>query len=246
MPIGTTNETSLHRELKLHYAGHDGQTEVEVAGFVTDAVNAAGERIEVQTKSFAPLVRKAKALAKGSKLKVVCPVIVTKYIEVLDEKGKRQYRRKSNKHETPWSLFNALVYAPKLPLFRGLTIELALIDAVEQRVRDGKGSWRRKGMSIHDRQVVTLHECICLKRPADYLRFLPFTGDECFTSTLLSEKAKIGTNLARKTLYVLFRLGLIEKTGKERNAFVYQIVPKKKPLKKKTTPKKPAPAKRKK
>ena len=223
--IGTWSESSLHRELKFCYTGQGGQTEAEVAGFVADGKNADGEYIEVQTGSFGPLKQKAREIAAQGRLRIVYPVILTKHIEVFTARGKRLYRRMSGKHGNPWSLFDALVYAPELPLVRRLAIELALVDVTERRVRDGKGSWRRKGVSIKDRQMTALHGRVCLKRPADYFCFLPFEQDEQFTTALLGEKAGIRVDLARKTLYVLHRLGLVEKTGKQGNSLVYQIAP---------------------
>jgi len=226
--VGTLSESSLHRELKSCYVGQGGQIEAEVAGFVADGQNADGEYIEIQTGSFGPLKRKAKKIAAQGKLRIVYPVIVTKHIEVFTARGRRLSRRMSNKHGNPWSLFDALVYAPELPLVRSLAIELALVDVTERRVRDGKGSRRRQGLSIRDRQMTALHERVCLKRPADYLCFLPFEPEEQFTTTLLAERTGITMDLARKTVYVLYRLGLVEKVGKQGNSLVYQITPGKK------------------
>ena len=223
--IGTRHETSLHRQLKFSYAAL-GRTEAEVGDYVADGISADGEFIEVQTGSFGPLKKKAQALAAQGKLRIIYPVIITKYIEVFDSKGKRLYRRKSPRRGGPWDLFNALVYAPELPLAHGLTIELVLVDVSEQRFRDGKGSWRRKGISIRDRKLLALHERIRLEKPADYLRFIPFGKKERFTSANLGEKAGIRRELAQKTLYVLARLGVIEKTEKQRNTLVYRIVSK--------------------
>jgi hypothetical protein len=225
MSIGTRRETSLHRDLKFEYAGKDGQTEAEVGDFVADGISAEGEYIEIQTGSFAPLRKKAVKLASQGRLKLVYPVIIKKHIEVYTPNGKRLYRRKSPKKGSQWDLFNALVYAPELPLIPNLNIELVITDAVEQRIQDGKGSWRRRGISIKDRRMVLLHERIILEKPVDYLRFLPFSLNEEFTSKVLAEKTKITVDLARKTLYVLVRLHIIEKTGKKRNLFIYRIVP---------------------
>jgi len=223
MSIGTKHESSLHRELKFQYAGQDGQTEAEVAGFVADGINAEGEYIEIQTGSFAPL--KKKALALKGRLRVIHPVIITKYIEVFNKKGRLQYRRKSPRRGQPWDLFNVLVYAPELPQTPGLVIELALVDAAEKRVQDGKGSWRRRGVSIRDRQMLAVHERITLEKPSDYIRFVPFKKKEKFTSALLAQKAGISVDLARKTLYVLTKLGIVKKTGKQGNSFVYKLKP---------------------
>jgi len=217
--IGTSNESSLHRDLKFRYAGPGGETEAEVAGFVADGINAEGEYIEVQTGSFGPL--KKKALAFGGRLRVIHPVIISKYIEVYDKKGVLQYRRKSPRKGSAWDLFNVLVYAPELPLEPGLVIELALVDAAERRVRDGKGSWRRKGVSIGDRRMLALHDRITLEKPSDYNRFIPFNKKEKFSSALLAQKAGIGVDLARKTLYVLAKLGIVKKTGKQGNMVIF-------------------------
>ena len=217
--IGTSNESSLHRDLKFRYAGLDGQTETAVAGFVADGVNAEGEYFEVQTGSFAPL--KKKALALNGRLRVIHPVIITKYIEVYSKRGKLQSRRKSPRKGTAWDLFYVLVHAPELPQTPGLVIELALVDAAEQRVQDGKGSWRRGGVSIRDRQILALRDRITLEKPSDYLRFIPYKKNEKFTSALLAEKAGIRVDLARKTLYVLAKMGIVKKTGKKGNSLVY-------------------------
>jgi ribosomal protein S25 len=226
--IGTRFESSLHRDLKFRYTGQGGQTEAEVGGFVADGISAKGEFIEVQTGSFAPLKKKVQSLALLSKVRIIHPVIINKYIEVFDDDGKRKYRRKSPIRGSPWNIFDALIYAPELPLIPGLIIEIAMIDAVEIRVNDGKGSWRRKGVSIKDRTMTAFHERIILKKPTDYLRFVPIKRHEELSSRLLSEKVGIHITLARKTLYVLVKLGILEKTGKKSKLVLYQLALRKK------------------
>jgi len=222
-PIGTRNETSLHRDLKFSYAGQDGRTEAEVDGFVADGISASGEFIEIQTTNFAVLREKIKKFTARGKVRIVYPAIITKYLEVFTVGGKRVYRRKSNRRGTPWDLFNALVYAPDLPFLPRVSIELVLVDASEQRVRDGKGSWRRKGLSIRDRQLITVHERISLEKLSDYRRFVPFQKKEEFTSASLAEKAGVSLVLAQKTLYVLTKLGIVSRTGKQRNTLIYRL-----------------------
>jgi hypothetical protein len=227
--IGTKHETSLHRDLKFRYAGQGGRTEAEVGGFVADGISAKGEFIEVQTGSFGPLKKKVQELARLGKVYIVYPVIITKYIEVFDVNGKRKYRRKSPRRGSPWDIFDALVYAPELPLTPGLSMEIALVDAVEIRVQDGKGSWRRKGVSIKDRKMISFHERLIFNKPADYLHFVPFKKREEFTSISLGEKAGIHIDMARKVLYVLTKMGIVEKVGKQKNMIVYSVITAKKP-----------------
>ena len=223
--IGTRNESSLHRTLKLRYAGPGGKTEVTAGEFVADGLSKNGEYIEVQTGNFAPLKAKVKNFTAKGKMKIIYPAAVTKYIEVFEpKKGKLSllYRRKSPLKGSPWDLFNALIYAWELALFPGISIEIILADIAEKRVCDNKGSWRRKGVSIFDRELETLHGSIILKKKRDYARFVPFKKGEEFTSLQLAKQAGIKAPLARKTLYVLTKLGIVERTGKNGNFLVYK------------------------
>ncbi|MDR0316410.1 MAG: hypothetical protein LBH97_05860 [Treponema sp.] len=221
--IGTKSESSLHRALKFRYTGPDGQTEVEIAGFVADGICANGECIEVQTTNFARVREKFKKLASQRRVRIVYPVILNKYIDVYSKRGKKMWRRKSPLRGNPWNLFDVLCYAPDLPLIPGITIELALVDVQEQRVQDGKGSWRRKGISIKDRELLAWHESISLESPADYLRFVPFEEKEQFTTSMLKEKASITPQLARMTLYTLTKMQVVKRVGKKANAWLYEI-----------------------
>jgi hypothetical protein len=191
-------------------------------GYVCDAVSEDGEMIEVQTGSFGPLKRKIPELLLQGPVRLVHPVIVRKTIETWDGQGALLRSRKSPRKGTAWDLFKALIYAPDLPTLRGLTLELALVDTLEKRVLDGKGSWRRKGASITDRAIAEFHETLVFSAVRDYQCFLPFKAREKFTVKGLAEKAGIDRALAGKALYVLTRIGLAERVGKEGNAWVYR------------------------
>jgi len=225
--IGIKNESELHRALKFHYSGYDGVTETIVDGYVCDAQTSSGEIIEVQTGSFGPLKQKVKFLAVSSKVRIIHPIIVQKYIELYDNEGKFIHRRKSPRSGNIWDLFNALIYAPELPLLPQLTVELALVDIVEKRIDDGAGSWRRKGVSVAGRSLSAWRQSLVLQKPKDYSVFIPFKGKETFTVRSLALAAGISAPIARKTVYVLFKLGLIERAGKQGNAMVYTMAHKK-------------------
>lgn len=227
--IGTQNESSLHRKLKFQYAGPGGKTEVSSGSYIADGRRKDGEYIEVQTGSFGPLKAKVKELAAKSKVRIIHPIAIKKIIEVYESKkaasktGSPLYRRKSPLKGSQWSVFDALLSAPQLPLQSGLTIEIVLADITEKRVKDGKGSWRRKGISLYDKELAVWHENILLKKPADYLRFVPFKKKEEFTSTLLAERAGIDASTARKTLYVLTKMNIVKRAGKKGQSWVYTL-----------------------
>jgi hypothetical protein len=222
MPIGTERESSLHRALKAEYAGENGELEVSCGGFVCDAVSGEGAVIEVQTGSFKPLVKKLKYLCAEREVRVVYPVIVAKQIEVYGADGILRRRRKSPRKGTEWDLFRALIYGVELTTLPRFSINLAMVDVVEQRIDDGKGSWRRQGMSIKDRVLETQRGTIVLSRKKDYARFVPFTDQEEWTARELAEKAKINLTLSRKTVYVLVKMGIVTQTGKKGRARLYK------------------------
>jgi hypothetical protein len=225
------NESSLHRKLKYQYAGKGGKTEVSLGEYVADGRRKDGEYIEVQTGSFGPLKDKVKELAACGSVKIIHPVAVKKIIEVYKPgdkgvpcgDGSLLYRRKSPLKGSPWDIFDALLSAPLLPLISRLSIEVVLVDILEKRIKDGKGSWRRKGISLYDKELAACHESVLLKKPADYLRFIPFKKKEEFTSSLLAERGGINVNTARKALYVLTKMKVVKRKGKKGNAWVYAI-----------------------
>jgi hypothetical protein len=223
------NESSLHRKLKYQYAGKGGKTEVSTGEYVADGRRKDGEYIEVQTGSFAPLKEKVKELAASGGVRIIHPVAVKKIIEVYKPGsgkvpfGALLYRRKSPLKGSPWDIFDALLSAPLLPLIKGLSIEVVFVDVLEKRVKDGKGSWRRKGISLYDKELAACHESVILKKLSDYLRFIPFKKKEEFTSSLLAGREGISADTARKALYVLTKMKLVKRKGKKRNAWVYGI-----------------------
>ena len=219
--IGVENESSLHRALKYQYAGPGGKTEAPVGEFVADGISKKGEYIEVQTGSFAPLKKKVKEFAALGSVKIIHPIAVTKILEVYEPQGALLYRKKSPKKGSLWSLFDALLHAPELPLVKGVTLEVVLADITEKRVKDGKGARRRRGISIKDRELAVWRESVLFKKPSDYLRFVPFKKNEEFTVSLLAQRAEIDKWTAGKALYVLTKLKIVKRIGKKSRELLY-------------------------
>ncbi|MDR1956997.1 MAG: hypothetical protein LBQ30_09105, partial [Treponema sp.] len=222
--IGTERESSLHRSLKCHYTGEGGVTEVVApqGTYICDGITETGEIIEVQTGSFKPLQEKAQCLARLNPLRIIHPIIIYKHLERYDAQQRLCSCRKSPRKGTIWDLFKALVYAPEMPLIPRVTIELALVGVTERRIQDGRGSWRRKGISIVDTELTELHDSIVLSGKDAYEVFLPVPEGKPFTARDLGTAAGITPSLARKTLYVLTRLGVAQRLiAKKGNALVY-------------------------
>jgi hypothetical protein len=109
-------------------------------------------------------------------------------------------------------------------------VELALVDVTERRVQDGRGSWRRKGISILDKSLVAYHGSLVLAGPDDYRRLVPFGEQEAFTAQELGKRAGVKAELARKALYTMRKLGVVEQSGKQGRAWVYRALYTTRPL----------------
>jgi hypothetical protein len=242
--IGTRRESGLHRALKFRYGGENGRVEQVCGEYVCDCVTETGEIVEVQTGSFGPLREKVKKLLLRHPVRIVHPVIVSTCIETYSAEALLLRRRKSPRRGSIWDLFSSLLYAPELPLLRGVSVELALIDVLERRVQDGRGSWRRGGTSIAGRELAGWRESVVLKKPGDYRRFIPAGLDGDFTVGSLAESAGIRTALARKTLYVLGKMGVVERTGKQGRFYVYRAVEARRIPRPRSRPADPAPESR--
>jgi hypothetical protein len=216
-------ETVLHNALKFQYAGIDGNTEVKTGGYICDGITKTGEIIEVQTGSFAPLREKVKTLSVESKVRGIHPIILKKTIELFDKNGTLISTRKSPRKGSLWDVFKALLYAPDIALLPNVVIELAVVDVIESRVQDGRGSWRRKGVSIADKRLACQYPSVLLSNKADYRQFAPFAPGERFSVRDLAAKAGIKRGLAAKSLWTLVKIGVAEKVGKKGREGEYEV-----------------------
>lgn len=208
--IGRLNESRLHAALKARYASQGGATEQLKDRWVCDVCQKDGSIVEIQTGSFGPLYKKVSKLSLYNPVRIVHPIALENTIRTLDAEGHVLRSRKSPKRGSRWEIFNALVYAPLLPLLSNCTIEVLLVAMTELRMDDGKGSWRRKGIRVLDRQLDEVFESIIISRPDDWQQFIPSPlRTKAFTSKDLAREAGIRTALAGKVVYVLAKSGFI-------------------------------------
>jgi hypothetical protein len=220
--IGRLNETDLHEQLKHHYAGASGTMETDIAGFVVDVVHDH-ELIEIQTRGLGKLRRKIETLTELRPLRVVFPVAAETRIIKLDSDGSVISSRRSPKRGRVESLFRELTSIASLLPHPEVTVEVVLLSAVERRVDDGKGSWRRHGVSIVSRALAEIRETVALCTRSDYLALLPPSLPEEFTNRELSEAASLPYSLCQPMTSSFRKMGLIEITDKRGRELVYRI-----------------------
>ena len=224
--IGTLNEKSLHAALKVHYGRPSDVVESVVDGYVIDLVRD-NLLIEVQTGNFAALKDKLEALLDQHRVLLVYPIAQTKWIvKVADGEGQSTgeclSRRRSPKRGCCLDVFDELVRIPHLAGHRNLTLELALCAIDEIRCDDGRGRWRRKGVSTLDQELLDVLNTVRLSRPADFVALLPEGLTEPFTNRALAEVAGIRLRLAQRVTYTLRHMGALEQVGYEGRAHLYR------------------------
>lgn len=221
--IGTLNENSLHADI-IHSLFQDGdQLEAEVDGFYIDLLRQ-DKAIEVQTKNLGKLSRKVLSLADNIPVEIVVPIHKTKIISKLDRDGNLVSQRKSPKQGKVIDIFDELVRATDIFSHPSISLTILMIEADEVWKDDGKGSWRRKGWSIHERRLIRTLSEHRFQSPEDLLSLLPKSLPSPFTNQNLSKTLGIRASTAGKITYTFRKMNLLEVIGKEGNAYLFKIV----------------------
>jgi len=220
--IGLLNQRSLHAAIREWYARPGDRFEQEVDGFVVDIVRG-DLLIEIQTANLAAISRKLMALSAAHKVLLVYPIAAEKHIVRVTRKRRKELsRRRSPKRGTLTDLFDELVRAARLPQQQGFALEVLMTREEEIRCDDGKGSWRRKGVSITDRRLVEVVDRIAFSNRWDFLRFVPEGLEQPFTNKTLAQAAGVRVDVARKITYSLKKMGVIAEVGKRGNALLFE------------------------
>lgn len=221
--INLYSEHSLHARLKCYLAGPGDRIEALVEGKVVDLVRADGELVEVQTGSLGKIVPKVRALADvGHHVRVVYPVAAEREIRRLDPKTEELLSvRRSPKRGDLYSLFDELVQAAGLIAARNVTVEVLLVRTAEIKMRDGTGSWRRRGDRTVDSELLEVISSRSFRTRGQWLAFIPKGLAPPWTSVALGEALGIGPDRARKILYCLAREGVLAETGRDGRRKLY-------------------------
>lgn len=221
--INLYSERSLHDQVKRLLAGPGDRIEADVGGRVVDLLRSDGTAVEVQTRHLYALLPKVRALAgAGIPVRVVHPIPETLLIRRRDpESGDIVSTRRSPKRGDLWSVFDELVKAPDLISLPGVAVEVLLVRAVEIRVRDGTGSWRRRGDRTEDRFLEGVVGAASWETPEDWLGLIPRDLPAPWSSETLGRVLGIAPVRARKVLYSLARAGLLREEGREGRRKLY-------------------------
>jgi len=220
MSIGTLSEKSLHAGLKAWVAQPGDTFEVKVDGFVIDVVRGQ-TLIEIQTRHLYAMRRKLAKLLVDHEVRLLHPIAREKWIVRETAVGDPISRRKSPKRGQTLDIFKELVRLTGLIPHPNLTIEVLLTQEEEILRDDGKGSWRRKRWSIHDRRLLDVVSQHSFAGKMDYLAVIPEGLARPFTNKDLARALACRPNLAQKISYTLRQMDLLTISGKQGNAYLF-------------------------
>jgi hypothetical protein len=216
-------EYSLHQEIKTYYSIPGDRFEVPLGNYIIDILRD-NLLIEIQTKNFSALKEKLRTLTKTHRVRLVYPLPERRMITCTAKDNTVIYTRKSPRKGVLVDVFRELVMIPEVIGAANFSLEILFVDEEEIRCADGKGSWRRRGVSIKERRLLCVNSRVLFQNKADFLRLLPDSLSSTFTNNELAAQAKIPARVARQITYCYRKSGFIQMTGKKGNAFVYQKV----------------------
>jgi hypothetical protein len=217
------NERSLHSAVKNWIAMTGDKFEVEVDGFIVDIVRD-DLLIEVQTRNFSAIREKLCSLVEKHRVRLVYPIAKRKKIVYVDKtRGSPMKRRLSPKKGMLIDVFDELVRIPRLVKEENFELEVLMVEEEEVRCNDGRGSWRRRGVSIKDHNLKKVVDSTIFRCVNDFLCFLPNALAQPFTSKQLAECLGISLRLARRMTYSLREMGALQVTGKTGRALLFKV-----------------------
>lgn len=218
--INISNESSLHLQLKKWYYKPNDRLEASMDGYVIDIIRNE-ELIEIQTKNFSSIKKKLTNLLTKYQVTLIHPIAIEKTIIKISNDGKEIKKRKSPAKGSIYDIFDELIRIPELVNNKNLKIEIPMIKMQEIRRNDGKGSWRRKGVSILDKRLLEVVEVIRLNDITDFIKIIPNNSELTLTNKSLSKQLSLSVAKTSKITYCMRKMGIIEQIGKQGNELIF-------------------------
>lgn len=217
-------ETSLHQQLKLHYANDVAQTEVSMGRYRIDAVRG-DELIEIQCASLSAIKSKIKALLLRHRVRVVKPVILrTRIAKKKTARGKITSRRMSPKRGDTLDVFDDLIYFTRVFPNDNLVLELAQIHVEQIRIptRKHRRRWRN-GYRVQDVLLEQFESSLEIHSASDLFELVGMDRNaDSFTTEDIARVTGRPRWFAQKIAYVLKHTRAIEPIGRRRAGIIYR------------------------
>jgi hypothetical protein len=216
-------EYSLHAQIKEWYSGSGGDVEVKIDDYVVDVVKD-GLLVEIQTRNLSAIRKKLSKLLVANQVRLVYPIAKVKWLVYVSNSGELIRKRKSPKKGKTVDLFVEMVHLSDLSKDQNFSFEVLLIEEEELRCNDGKGSWRRRGISTKDRKMLKVFDRVVFENKNDFLKILPDNLGATFTNKELSKKMGVSIRLTQKITYCLRKMNALKVIGKKRRELLFSYV----------------------
>ena len=224
MGIGTLKEKTVHMVLKKYYEDDIDYHEVAIDKYVAD-ICRDNNIIEIQTGNFNKMRDKLEVFLKDYSVTIVYPIPCQKWLNWLDKDSLEvKSRRKSPKKGTPYQAFYELYKIKNYLKHPNLHLKIVMLDVEEYRLLNGWSEDKKRGSVRYDRIPLRIDQEIDIDDIKDYMQLIPYDLPEEFLAKDYAKVAKLTPRKASAALNILSYLNLIQKIGKKRNAFVYQVV----------------------
>jgi hypothetical protein len=217
-------ETTLHRQLKEHYATRGSLVEQRLGRFRIDVVQP-DRLVEIQLASLSAIRDKIAALLKRHRVLLVKPIIAQKILVKRRRAGGRVVsRRRSPRQRTLVDLFEELVHFTRVFPHRRLTLEVPLVSIEEWRFPGhGRRRWRRDNdHQVEDQHLLDVQSVHTFHSAADLCRMLPDSLPQPFHTGHLAAGLGVERWVAQRMAYCLRETGAIQSVGKFRGAWLYE------------------------
>ena len=222
--IGRLRERTLHSVLKYFYEEDERYHEINVGRFVAD-IFKDGEIIEIQTRNFSSCKDKLELFLKSFKVTMVFPVDKLKWVSWINpEDGSVSKKHRSPKIGGIFDAFDELIYIMKYLSHPNFHLRIVLMEIEEYRYLNGWSRNKKRGSVRANRVPVRIFEEIGFDCTEDYAEFVPLALDGRFTVKNYAEAAGVSEKHAQRALKVLLVLGVVERTEKRGNAYLYNLV----------------------
>lgn len=222
--IGTYGEKTVHAIFKNYYEPDEDKQEIPIDRYVADIYNGQ-EIIEIQTRQFNRMRDKLTAFLPLYPVTIVYPIPREKWLIWIDEEsGELSNKRKSPKKG---NLYQAFIELYKIKMFLkepNLKLKLVLVDMEEYRLLNGWSRDRKKGSIRYDRIPLQIMEEVDIVCSQDYMQFVPVELEGDFTVKEFAKAAHIPAKLAQTVLNILYHMEVLERTGKQGQAYLYQVM----------------------
>lgn len=223
--VGTQNEKVIHAALKNYYAPFSDEQEVKIGGYFADAVCEDGI-FEIQTRQLYKLKDKLSAFLEFSRVTVVYPsacVLNTVYInedsgEIVKETSPRKINSLIKVFEELYSIRSFLNNENLRIIIARLNIRKNVYFRGNDLPNIASRSVRKKCRI--EKIPLEFRDEMILENKTDYKRFLPEELNGEFSKKEFSQAA--GESSSSLRLEVLRTVGIIEKTGKKGNRYLYK------------------------